>query len=143
MHTDPDLPRGVRALTLAGALPFAGSLLAALLWPERAGLALNVFIAYGALILSFLGGTRWGAGLLDGAGFWRYAEAVLPSLIGFAALLLHFRPALALGLLAAGFLIWWRIDRADQRWPAAYRRLRDLISTAVIAMHLLWWLLPR
>lgn len=131
--------RGVVALTLAGALPFAACLAAALFWPARAGLALNAFIAYGALILSFLGGTRWGAGLLRGAGPAHQAEAVLPSLLGFAALALHFRPEWALALLIAGFLAcWWR-DRGDPAWPPGYRRLRDLISAIVLLLHAAWW----
>lgn len=139
---DARLPPGLTALTLAGALPFALCVAAALGWPERSGMALNVFIAYGALILSFLGGTRWGAGLSTGAGTLRYVEAVLPSLIGLAALLLHFRPSIALALLSLGFLIWWRLDSVDRRWPAAYRRLRGQVSVVVIGLHLVWWVLP-
>ena len=143
MQSAPQLPRGVGALTLAGALPFAACLVAAMVWPARAGLALNVFIAYGAVILSFLGGARWGAGLLQGAGTWRYVEAVSPSLLGFVALGLHFRPEWALSLLAAGFLIcWWR-DHHDPAWPPAYRRLRGLITAIVIGLHVVWWVLPR
>lgn len=141
MQAAPDPLRAVLALTLAGALPFAGCLVAALIWPSRAGLALNAFIAYGALILSFLGGARWGAGLLQGAATARYVEAVMPSLLGFLALGLHFRPGWALGLLAAGFLAcWWR-DRSDPAWPPAYRPLRGRITVLVLALHAVWPLL--
>lgn len=143
MQSERALPRGVGALTLAGALPFAACLIAALVWPARAGMALNLFIAYGALILSFLGGARWGAGLLQGAGTARYVEAVLPSLLGLAALGLHFRPEWALSLLAGGFLVWWWCDHNDPAWPSAYRRLRGVITVIVVALHITWWLLPR
>nr|WP_282452954.1 DUF3429 domain-containing protein [Lysobacter sp. CAU 1642] len=137
------MQRAVPWLTLAGALPFAACVLAALLWPQRGGMALNLFIAYGALILSFIGGTRWGAALLSGAGPWRFVEAVLPSLLGLAALATHFRPSIALGLLAGGFLVWWWLDRADPRWPPAYRTLRGVVTSIVVLLHLSWWVLPR
>lgn len=141
--TAQGLPRGVAALTLAGALPFVACLLATQIWPARSGMALNAFIAYSAVILSFLGGTRWGAGLLQGAGTARYAGAVLPCLLGFAALAMHFRPGWALGLLAAGFVgCWWR-DRHDPAWPAGYRRLRDLITAIVVTLHAVAWALAR
>ncbi len=85
----PDtLPRPLIAFGLAGVLPQAICL--ALVYhggPER-WMALGAACFYAAIILSFLGGLWWMAGLLSGLrSAWVYGLAVMPSLIGFAALL--------------------------------------------------------
>lgn len=135
------LPHGMRALGAAGVLPFAALPLLAALSPSLRGFALDAFIAYGALILAFLGGTRWGRALAGGAPTSRPLEAVLPSLLGFAALLLAHRPAPALALLAAGFVAWCWLDLRDPLWPPAYRRLRLAITAVVLPLHAAWlWL---
>jgi hypothetical protein len=136
----PPLPRGMLALGWSGVLPFAGALLAAFVWPTWAGFAAAVFVAYGAVILSFLGGARWGRGLAGGVSPLRFVEAVMPSLIGFSALLLLHAPMYALALLAAGFAIWLVIDQRDPLWTAPYRRMRLGISLVVLALHAGWLL---
>jgi hypothetical protein len=135
--TEP-LPRGMLALGWSGLLPFIGTLALAASQPLWREVALTVFIAYAAVVLSFLGGARWGRGLAGPVSPYRYAEAVLPSLIGFAALLLAHRPLPALGLLAGGFLIWLLIDLRDPLWSPAYRRMRLGISVVVLALHAAW-----
>lgn len=53
-------------LGLAGALPFMFGLIVAAsggIWIMSADFALRATVAYGAVILSFLGGVRWGMGL--------------------------------------------------------------------------------
>jgi hypothetical protein len=97
------------------------------------------FIAYAAVILSFLGGAHWGRGMASNVSPLRYAEAVLPSLIGFVAVLLAHRPVPALILLAAGFLIWLLIDLRDPLWPTVYRRMRLGISVVVLLRHAAWF----
>lgn len=134
------LPRGMAALGWSGLLPFAGALALAVLQPAWRDLALTVFIAYAAVILSFLGGARWGRGLASDVSPLRDVEAVLPSLIGFAALLLAHRPVPALGLLGAGYLIWLLIDLRDPLWSASYRRMRLGITVAVLALHAAWFI---
>jgi hypothetical protein len=138
-HDNRPLPRGMLALGWSGLLPFVGALALAALAPGWRDVALTVFIAYAAVILSFLGGARWGRGLAADASVFRYVEAVLPSLIGFAALLLAHRPLPALGLLASGFLIWLLIDLRDPLWSPAYRRMRLGISVVVVALHAAWF----
>lgn len=140
-RNDQPLPRGMLALGWSGLLPFAGALTLALTQPGWRDVALTVFIAYAAVILSFLGGARWGRGLAADVSPWRYVEAVLPSLIGFVALLLAHRPMPALCLLTAGFLIWMVIDLRDPLWSPAYRRMRGGISVAVIVLHGAWLVL--
>jgi hypothetical protein len=82
------LPRPLVALSLAGLLPQAICLMAVAYGGPERWIALAAGCFYAAIILSFLGGMWWMAGLLSGlrAG-WVYGLAVLPSLIGFAALL--------------------------------------------------------
>ena len=124
------LPSGMLALGWSGVLPFAGALALAMARPPWRELAQTLFIAYGAVILSFLGDARWSRGLAADASPARYVEAVLPSLIGFAALL----------LLAGSFLVWLLIDLRDPLWFPAYRRMRLGISAMVLALHAGWLL---
>ncbi|HAI58677.1 MAG TPA: hypothetical protein DCM32_02200, partial [Xanthomonadaceae bacterium] len=99
------------------------------------GLALKGFLVYSAVILSFLGGVRWGRVMAGGGAGPGYVLAVLPSLWAFPALFLP--PPWALAALALGFaLALWFDTRADTL-PATpgFRLLRQRISAAVIASH--------
>lgn len=141
MPSEP-LPSGMRLLTWGGVLPFVATWLVAAVRPDWRAAAEAAFIAYGAVILSFLGGARWGRGLALRESPRRFVEAVLPSLVGFAALLLLHAPAWALAVLAVGFATWLHLDLRDRRWPTAYRSLRLQVSVVVLLMHAAWWLLP-
>ncbi len=137
----PSLPRGLLLLGWSGVLPFVMALLAAVVLPGWAGFAAAVFVSYGAVILSFLGGARWGRGLAEDLGAGRFLEAVLPSLIGFSALLMLHTAWIALSLLATGFAIWMVIDQRDPLWSPAYKRMRLGISVVVLLMHAAWLLI--
>lgn len=144
----PPLPALASRLTWAGLLPFVGALgawaAAGALGDDRGvALALKSFLVYSAVILSFLGGLRWGRVMSAGGAGAGYVLAVLPSLWAFPALFLP--PPWALAALAGGFgLALWFDTRADTL-PATpgFRRLRQRISAAVIASHAvafgLWW----
>jgi hypothetical protein len=136
--SDSRLPPGMLLLGWSGLLPFAGAIALALAAPQSRALAVSAFIAHGAVILSFPGGARWGSGLITGAAPLRFVDAVLPSLIGFAALVFLHNPPIALGPLAAGFAIWLVCDLRDPTWSPAYRRMRLGISVAVLVLHALW-----
>ena len=132
----PGMPRAAQALGWAGVLPFLG--LAALAWvPAWRPDALAAFVAYGALILSFLGGQRWGRALAAGTGNGPYALAVVPSLWAWLAWMAP--PAAGLALLALGFALLARWDRPGDALPAppAFRRLRQGLSQAVLGCHAL------
>lgn len=99
------IPSAALWLGPLGLIPFlAGALAPWLLPAERlpeAGLAL---VGYGAVILSFLGGVHWGLAAPAGRP-WQIGLSVLPSLVGWLALLVANLHALgpALWLLAAAF----------------------------------------
>ena len=126
----PALPLPVRLLGLMGILPQLACVALAVLpagdWPEQAGLA------YAALILSFLGGLWWMAALLAGVrNLAPYALAVLPSLIGWGAMLL---PTGGLFLVALCLLASPLADRyLAQRiaWPAGWLGLRWQMATGL------------
>jgi len=83
------MPIGALLLGLAGLIPFWGLTLA-LLGHDALGFdgpGLDLALAtYAAIIISFLGGIRWGLAVGAAAGGGQYALAVLPSLVAWAAL---------------------------------------------------------
>ncbi|MCE3002980.1 MAG: DUF3429 domain-containing protein [Xanthomonadaceae bacterium] len=139
---EPDerrIPASALALGLGGVIPFAACA-AALYVLDEARLqaeAAQAMAAYGAVILSFLGGVRWGSALsLPRAQLTpELVLAVIPSLLGWCALLLPgtTQPLLALGL---GFAVFGVLDvREGGRgaWPAWYPRLRFVLTLLVLA----------
>lgn len=135
--TEP-LPRLARLLGLAGLIPFLGSLALAAATTEAArGAALWALATYGAVILSFLGAVHWGLALGSGrpaAVEARLGLGVLPSLIGWVALLLP--PVPALLLLAAGLLGTAGVETLAARrglLGAAYLGLRWRLSLVAAA----------
>ncbi len=137
------LPFAAAALGLAGALPFVAG--AALTWMSERPWPLDapvpILIAYGAVILSFLGGTIWGLTSAAAAGDPLAVESgrlfivsVVPSLVAWGALLLAPLPALV--LLAMAFAAQLFVDRWVDRLglvPPWWLRLRVLLSAIVIA----------
>ena len=122
-----------RALGWSGLLPFVGGALAvAVAPPAWHDTALRALVAYGAVIVSFLGGIHWGSATgaaHDGARLW----GVVPSLLAWPLLVLP-SSRLALIGLAASLALCWAVDRA--RFPAmglsALLPLRTLLSGVAI-----------
>ena len=132
------IPRYAKLLGYSGVLPFA--VLAVLHFygkQQIADAALRSFIAYGAIILSFLGGIRWGvASQSDRFGGAAPVISVLPSLWAFGCLLWP-DPEIALWGLMAGFMLMAIADRwfpppGGANWMIV---LRTRLSSAVIACH--------
>jgi len=122
-------------LGLSGLLPFVGAALAVLLAPDHwAGFARTALIAYGAVILSFLGAVHWGLALRAPdaeawAAPWRLVLGVMPSLIAWVAMLLSGTPSLMLlagGILGTAAVEQWAAGRGLV--PAFYMRLRWVLS---------------
>ncbi len=146
------LPTVAMLLGIAGLIPFVLASLGALsLIGQDAHYALLALTAYGAVILAFLGGVHWGFGL-DAAGapprtiqHGRFLLGVVPSLVGWAALLVTFigLPQGGLIVLAAGFVGTTVIEARASRegWmPRAYMGLRWVLSTVVIVLLVSVWL---
>jgi hypothetical protein len=144
------LPAAAIALGLAGLVPFVGLGIAALATRDEveAGHYLQALVAYGAVVLAFLGGVHWGfvlhpAALPEGMSADERRDAtrlglgVLPSLIGFAALLtpLLAIPEIGLAVLIVGYLATTltesRLRQGDQV-PAGYMALRWGLSIVVL-----------
>lgn len=136
-----DTPVAGQWLGYAGLLPFVAALLGFVLGGElRQPYFARQFIAYGAVILSFVGAVHWGRAL--GAGrmpVMRMSIGILPALLAWAALLLPARPAA--WLLLAGFVAlraWEASPPVAQTLPAWYRQLRTRLTLAVGLLVLLF-----
>lgn len=134
-------PCSVAWLGYGGLLPFVGLALAGLFDPTHLPLWHGTMIAYGAIILSFVGALHWGftmtlPSLRPQLRTVAYIWSVMPALLGWIALLL---PAiLASSVLIAGFIVHYALDRQIVRHanlPAWYLPLR-LRLTAVACVCL-------
>lgn len=132
------IPHIAKLLGHSGALPFAVLAISHAFGGQQfEALALRSFIFYGAVILSFLGGIRWGVASM-GVRFGALASSIsiLPSLWAFACLLWP-DPEFAVWGLMAGFLV---LAIADRWFPppggAAWMIvLRARLSSVVLACH--------
>lgn len=132
------LPAGTQALGFGGLIPFVAATFALVLLPDAAAreLAGRILVGYGAVILSFLGGVHWGLVLRDRAenAARRLAIAVLPSLAGFATLLLPFEQAVAVQVACfGGFWLYEHRVLGVAVLPAGYLALRRWLTLIVCA----------
>lgn len=132
-------PVNARLLGYSGVIPFAACA-AVLAWGSvqwHQG-ALSAFMIYGAVILSFIGGIRWGAAVSGGqVRTSPLVISVLPSL--WAAFFLWWpEPGAAVAGLMAGFIVLGVIDwaRPARGMPPWMRSLRVRLTTAVVVCHL-------
>jgi Protein of unknown function (DUF3429) len=121
------------ALMASGALPFIAAAFMAFndFGDVRGFQADQIAVAYGAIILSFLGGIRWGDAIAKGPVATLFLS-VLPSLAGFGALLINTYNGTM--ILMAGFAaqaLWDYITPGSL--PYWFIRLRVVISAIVIA----------
>ncbi|MEJ2385065.1 MAG: DUF3429 domain-containing protein [Xanthomonadales bacterium] len=132
------IPAVPALLGYSGVLPFAALAIAVVLtdgaWQN---LALRAFLAYGAVILSFLGGIRWGAAARAAQPRnGEYVLAVLPSLWAWACLLAEQPMLAAWGLMAGfalmGFADWLRPAPGTASWLVT---LRLRLTAAVVLCH--------
>lgn len=138
LAADPaGIPRMALWLGPLGLLPFLAGALAAWWLPAEhlPGTALAV-VAYGAVILSFLGGVHWGLAAPAGRPL-QLGFSVVPSLVAWVALLAANLPAVgaALWLLAAAFAIMLFCDlvaAGRNLTPEWYPRLRLPLSLGAV-----------
>jgi hypothetical protein len=132
-------PGSVALLGWLGVIPFLGfalSIISGRLFDHVS--AIHALVAYGAAILSFLGGIQWGVAMsaqrLDGQSHARaYGLSVLPALLAWSCLGLA--PLAALTVLAMGFALWLAYDVWTARHgetPPWFPRLRAPITAVVV-----------
>ncbi|MCC6245888.1 MAG: DUF3429 domain-containing protein [Gemmatimonadaceae bacterium] len=143
--TPSAVPRGLWVVAGSGLLPFLTCLALLRADDALAARAVQAFIVYAALTLSFLGGARWGAELVrqpDAPVVTRLAASAVPSVVGLAALLPSVSATAALLLLMAcgvGQLVW---DVGASRagllpaWNARVRTVMTLGGTLCTAAML-------
>ncbi len=139
---EPDatgIPGSAGILGYAGVIPFAACT-ALLAWGDPAWqpMVLEAFMIYSAVILSFIGGIRWGAAFtgnkVRGGAF---AISVIPSL--WAAFFLWWPGEReAMWGLMTGFALMGLADwlRPAFKMPAWMRPLRIRLTAAVLACHM-------
>lgn len=140
------IEKTARILALSGYVP----ILVLVLWllgidathPAR-GPTLALIESYCAIILSFLGGIRWGLGMVfrDGGSPRDLVASCIPPLVGWAAV---FAPApFAFALFAAAFAAqgaWDAFAAHSGMAPGWYGRLRILLTVLVVAAMVLAFL---
>ncbi len=136
MQTDQ---RTAQLLGYLGLVPFVGLVILVVLDVPLAGVdAATALSAYAALILSFLGGISWGlaiaaTGLTDRARRDLFLVSVIPSLVGWLALLLPFK--MGVWILVAAFALVYLHDRrvaANPFYPVWFQRLRLVLTSVAV-----------
>ena len=130
------IPPAALGLGLAGLIPFMGG--AVVLWmPEIAPtIGHRLIVGYGAIILTFLGGIRWGTaiGPYDGQRqTFEFTASVLGSLAGLASLFLPAIPGMT--LLIAGFLtqaLWDLTSVEAGRLPMWFGKFRMVLTAGAV-----------
>ena len=124
----------VGLVVAAPAIAAAGGAARDVALPDIAARAVQAFIAYAALMLSFLGGARWGAELVRvprAPSIPRLLAAMIPPVIGLAALVTWLTSTQAIGLLMACGLwqLLWDVAASRSRLlPAWNARVRTVVT---------------
>ena len=137
------LPPIAFILGVAGLIPFILFGLFAVGGDTRSLLSVQGLIAYGGVILSFLGGVHWGLALSERDEEEpvksRLSLGVVPSLVGWVAILISLisRPVFGVALLIVGYIALVTAEHRAHKldlMPAGYMAMRWIISVAVIAI---------
>ena len=135
------LPGSVAWLGYGGLLPFVGTALAIVVDPHHADLWSDALMAYGAVILSFVGALHWAFAmtlpdLTEQQRTARFVWSVVPALLAWPALLVD--ATMASFLLVPGFVAHYLQDRRlvrSQSLPDWYLPLRfRLTSVACLCL---------
>ena len=125
------IPKPAFWLGYAGLSPFV---IAAILFYKSGSASYSLaLIAYGAVILSFLGGVRWGLAIVGSSStslLFPLLVSILPPLVGWIALLLPSH--ISLIILSSGFFVILIADIKLKNSPEWYARLRVPLSLGAV-----------
>jgi hypothetical protein len=129
------IPPIVLLTGIAGLIPFLAPPLATLAFPDFRWQFTEALLWWAAIILSFLGGARWGAAVQSAQpapGL--IGLTMLPSIIGWLVLIApaKYRVAQLLAL-AAALLVHFIWDWAARSLPGWYSGLRLLLTSGAVA----------
>jgi hypothetical protein len=145
MDTNSNVPPSAAWLGALGALPFIG-LAGAAPFLESAPriFVVHALAAYGAVILSFLGGVHWGLAIgsqshADHQALrTRLSVSVIPSLAAWVALLFTEKTGLLILAAAIAVMLWVDIRATrDGNAPRWYPKLRIPLTAVVVLVLLL------
>ncbi len=132
METEATAPAPLWTIALLALAPFPIlSALYAYGAPAAADQALSAVIAWSALVLSFLGGVRWGLESSRPAPRWyRLTASVLSSIAAWLLLIMRdqLNVAWVIGGFIAAFILQWLFDHAAPDVPARYPRLSTVLT---------------
>lgn len=136
----PAVPAAVRTFGWLGVLPFWGCAVASVAIPGKIGdEAALLLLAYGAAILSFLGGIRWGCALTGATPETdELSKGVWPALAGWSAFFVPAEAGNCILALAFAFVLADDCRASRQRLlPGWYPAIRIPLTVAVVAALLL------
>ncbi len=129
------IPPAILIYGVLGLVPFLAPPMIGVAMPTLADYAATALAAYGALILSFLGGARWGLAIGKPApNVAVISLAMLPTLVGLALLMLPTgtRTAQLIGI-ALALILHWVWDWRGTDLPPWYGRLRTILTIGAVA----------
>lgn len=129
------------AIALLALSPFAVSALIYCYGPtDRAASSLNVLLTWTAMVMSFLGGVRWGLETREPSPRWqRQGFSALAAVAAWVILLAreHAPETWIIGGFIAAFMIQWLFDHQTADTPSRYPILSTaLTSTACVSLAL-------
>lgn len=128
------IPRAPLIHGLLGLIPFLAPPVVAWISPGLTGPAISIQTTYAALILSFLGGARWGFAISRPRPHAvTVSLSMLPTLAAFAIIVLTKDLATRLAGLAIALTIQGLWDARPGGGPPWYPRLRLLLSIPAVA----------
>ena len=127
-------PPAVLAYGLLGMIPFWSLPLAVLLARNWTGVAVAIETVYAALVLSFLGGARWGLAVRNASpNPVVVGLAMTPTLAGLAVLVFaHGEMRVQLLALAAALTLSWAWDLTAKDLPPWYGRFRTVLTLGAV-----------
>jgi hypothetical protein len=132
MDTEAAAPAPVWTIALLALAPFPISAALYAYGPAQfAQGALTALLSWSALVLSFLGGVRWGLESARAAPRWTRLSASVVSSIAAWALLMgrdHLIAAWLIGGFMGAFILQWLFDHTAPDVPARYPRLSTVLT---------------